>query len=128
MKPWLLFSVSLGALYLLLRSDSGGDVGDIIRNPKNSKEQKAIDFRKAFFWGNPAKSSSVKKISPVPDVGVKLGDLCGVIYKAKKKGNKGQYYQHDFEGALPSLVMDIDNENLHIVGGSYGVTEDGIVG
>lgn len=91
--------------------------------------QRAIEFRERFHWGLPAKSVGRRNVSPTPRTAVKLGKLEGVIYRTQKKGNKGKVsYIHEFEENIPDLLMDVDNKRLHIAGGSYTVTEDGITG
>lgn len=127
-KPLLGAAIVGGISWLLVRYlldspdvwvDEGSD-DDIDR---------AVAFREKFHWGIPAKSVGVRQISKPPRAAVKLGKLEGVIYKTQKKGNKGKVsYIHEFEENIPDLLMDIDNKRLHIAGGSYTVTEDGITG
>jgi len=90
--------------------------------------QKAIKFRKDFHWGYGAKAVSTRSLSPTPRTLVQLGKLQAVTYNTKKKGERANFFVHDFEGSQPILAMDIRNKKLHIIGGSYTVTDDGITG
>ena len=90
--------------------------------------QKAIDFRRDFHWGIPARRISRKQVSPSPRVLAELGEVVEITYRTHKRGEKAQFFTHDFEGKKPRLGMDIRNKRLHFVGGSYTVTPDGITG
>lgn len=90
--------------------------------------QDAIDFRREFHWGIPAKRISRRRVSPRPKVLTDLGEVVEVTYRTRKRGEKAQFFTHDFEGKKPRLGMDIRNKRLHFVGGSYTVTPDGITG
>lgn len=105
----------------------------VVRNPRepssgNPDVQKAIDFRREFHWGYPARRVERRKVSPTPKVLVELGKVSEITYRTKKKGEKARLFSHDFEGKLPTLAMDVRNKRLHFVGGSYTVTADGITG
>jgi len=67
-------------------------------------------------------------VSPLPKVAVKLGELHSVTYRTKKRGEAAELFEHEFEGRKPWLSMDIKNKRLHVLGGSYTVTADGITG
>lgn len=122
-----------GLVTLLLSQRVGGDRR--VRNPKGGgvssrdpEVSRAIDFRREFHWGYPARKVSRRRVSPAPRVLVELGRVHSVTYRTRKKGESAQLFEHEFEGAHPSLAMDIRNKRLHIVGGSYTVTADGITG
>lgn len=51
-----------------------------------------------------------------------------MTYRTKKRGEAAQLFEHEFEGRKPWLSMDISNKRLHVLGGSYTVTADGITG
>ena len=57
-----------------------------------------------------------------------LGELVSVTYRTRKRGESAQFFEHEFEGKRPRLGMDIRNKRLHLVGGDYTVTADGITG
>jgi hypothetical protein len=88
----------------------------------------ASDFREAFHWGFPTKAIVQRRVSPSPEVAVKLGELHSVTYRTKKKGEPAELFEHDFEGELPWLAMDVTNKRLHVLGGDYTVTSRGITG
>lgn len=107
--------------------EEGGGGGRRLRH-RDPDVQKAIDFREAFHWGIPARTVAKRKIYPRPRVLVELGRVHSITYKTKKRGETARLFEHEFEGALPTLGMDIRNKRLHFVGGSYTVTDDGITG
>lgn len=65
----------------------------------------------------------------MPSLVVKIGELTELSYRSDKwdKGSIAVDYTHKFKKPFPMLVSDADG-NLYIVGGSYKVTADGIVG
>lgn len=100
-----------------------------IGNPASRGEiEDAIRFRRDFHWGIPTKRVSRRRIAKAPRVATKLGTLEGVIYRTNKRGDGMTSYVHEFSGNKPDLLMDIDNQRLHIAGGSYDVQGRGIVG
>jgi hypothetical protein len=94
----------------------------------NREVQRAIDFRKSFHWGIPAKRITRRKVSPAPKVLTELGELVSVVYRTRKRGESSEYFEHEFEDRRPRLGMDIKNRRLHVLGGAYTVTADGITG
>lgn len=105
-----------------------------VRNPRgleshpDPRVRKAVKFREDFHWGIPARKVERKRISPQPEVLVELGKVKSITYETHKKGEEARWFEHDFEGRWPTLAMDIENKRLHLVGGSYTVTDDGITG
>jgi hypothetical protein len=59
---------------------------------------------------------------------VKLGELHSVTYRTHKKGETARLFEHEFEGSRPWLAMDVENKRLHVLGGTYTVTDAGITG
>ena len=59
---------------------------------------------------------------------MKLGEVYSITYRTRKRGEKARLFEHEFEGKLPWLGMDVDSKRLHFLGGSYTVTADGITG
>lgn len=102
----------------------GGDDDD----DTNDLVDKARKFRKDFHWGIPGKKITRRKIAKRPKVLTELGEMTEVTYKTHKRGEKARFFTHDFEGKKPRLAMDIENKRLHVVGGDYTVTADGITG
>lgn len=68
----------------------------------------------------------MKRPAPLGPVAAELGKLVGVVYRSDKYDGKTKDYGHDFSEPLPSLVTDPDARGLHIVGGNYKITADGI--
>jgi hypothetical protein len=128
--------VAAGVLTLVFSHSGWGGGERSKRNPKGGggvysrdpEVQRAIDFRRSFHWGIPARSISRRRVSPMPRVLVELGKIHSVTYRTKKQGESAELYEHTFEDSQPTLGMDIRNKRLHVVGGSYTVTADGITG
>ena len=103
----------------------------VASNPRQATShelEKAKKFREDFHWGYKSRKVVSKNFSKVPSAAVKLGDVEEITYRTRKRGEKAQLFQHAFEGKRPTLAMDIDNKRLHMVGGTYTVTADGITG
>lgn len=102
------------------------------KNPRRTTSERlqdAQDFYQEFHWGDAPRKTVKRKASKRPKVGVKLGKLHSVAYETHKDGEDA-VWEHEFGeegGKKPDLVMDIDNDKLHIVGGSYKVEGRGIV-
>jgi hypothetical protein len=91
--------------------------------------ERAKEFREKFHWGIKGRKVRRRKVAKPPRVATKLGELVNVTYKTKKRGEKARHFVHEFGeegGRRPTLAMDIENKKLHIVGGDYDVTADGI--
>ena len=64
----------------------------------------------------------------IPDVGIVVGTLDGVLYSADRDGDgKTEQYIHEFKGrSRPMLASTWDGKYIFPVGGHYDFTEDGI--
>jgi len=92
-------------------------------------EQAADDFE-AFHWGEQPDGTELVRMSQPPAVIWQLGELVEVVYEATKGGELAEW-QHAFKGKRPILAFGRQPKGrgaLHIVGGTYRVTERGIVG
>ena len=103
------------------------------RNPQrlslSDKVERSEDFYKAFHWGDEPKRLKRAKFGKAPKVGVKLGKAHAIAYETVKNGERA-VWEHEFGeegGRKPDLVMDVDSEKLHLVGGDYRVRPEGIV-
>lgn len=97
------------------------------RNPSSELERAK---RTALMWNEfPATGSRRVKVRSlrIPKHLVKLGDLDSVVYRSKKYGGKPKLYEHRFKRPLPVLTSDPDGRSMHIVGGGYTITGDGLV-
>jgi hypothetical protein len=95
----------------------------------NPASQKARQRFEGFHWGIPSKKTKTVKPSPAPRELVQLGTLEAITYSTSKGKEGFHHWEHEFGedgGRKPTLAMDPDNERLHIVGGDYTVTDDGI--
>lgn len=101
-------------------------------NPGDEERvEEARRFREEFHWGNKARGMSRVRVPGAPRVLVKLGTLAEIAYSTNKRGDGPSTYVHSFGeggGRRPSLAMDVDSGRLHIVGGTYRVKREGIVG
>lgn len=79
-------------------------------------------------WGLPGhKGTENLRVADVSKAVTLLGVLHRVEYFADKKGDGPSLYYHDFSSKLPALCFD-SRGLLAVAGGSYRVTERGIVG
>lgn len=82
-------------------------------------------------WQQEAPSSArVVTVADPPQALIELGQLRAVWYRSSKWGRRaprGRDYLHEFESPRPVLAAD-DQERLHVVGGAYRITSDGIEG
>jgi hypothetical protein len=100
----------------------------IPRWPEPAK--RAAKLFEDLHWGiAPKKVRQVRK----PHAGAalaELGQLEAVEYSTTKKGDGPSVYHHKFGeegGRRPTLAVDPETRDLHIVGGSYTVEQRGIV-
>lgn len=72
------------------------------------------------------RTRTVKAPKALRGAAAELGKLVAVTYRSDKFTGREQDYEHDFKRPLPSLVTDSDGRSLHVVGGGYSITPDGI--
>lgn len=61
------------------------------------------------------------------DVGIAIGECCGIAYEAVRDGEVMAYFHEFAEQDRPLLVSSSDGKQLVILGGEYDFTENGIV-
>jgi hypothetical protein len=84
----------------------------------------------AFHWGIAPKRMRRVRTARAPRALAELGKLEAVTYATHKRGDGPSSYEHHFGeegGRRPSLAVDVDSGELHIVGGDYTVEDRGIV-
>lgn len=94
------------------------------------QESRARAAYERLHWGIPSRRSFGVKPAPRPRALAELGKLVSVTYATNKAGDGPSYYEHHFGeegGRRPSLAVDVDTQDLHIVGGDYTVEDRGIV-
>lgn len=96
---------------------------------KRRRKKKNPPGYRALHWGD---GGGRRFKAAVPDPRdnselVVLGELAEVTYSTVKGGEDADW-SHDFEGRLPLLCVGKEDGKLYVVGGSYRVTERGIVG
>jgi hypothetical protein len=95
--------------------------------PEDSRAREAYE---ALHWGIPARRMRRVRPAARPRALAELGKLEAVTYATHKKGDGPSLYEHHFGeegGSQPSLAVDVDSGDLHIVGGDYTVEDRGIV-
>jgi hypothetical protein len=99
------------------------------RNPRIVEVAQAAKTVRKWKDMGPVSVATKRMRAPAALKGVaaELGKLVGVVYRSDKYDGKSKDYEHDFSNPLPSLVTDPDAKGLHIVGGRYKITSDGIV-
>ncbi len=112
------------------RQMRGGIKRKVRGNPSDAEWGEALNLFAEFheFLPDTVTVASVGR-KTMPSLVVKIGELTELTYRSDKwdKGGIAVDYTHKFKKPLPTLVSDADG-NLYIVGGSYRINADGIVG
>lgn len=111
-------------------------------NPRNKRSRplriprfpapakRAARLYEDLHWGLPAKKVRRVRRPHASGALAELGQLEAVEYSTDKQGDGESIYRHEFGeegGRLPSLAVDPETHDLHVVGGSYTVERRGIV-
>jgi hypothetical protein len=92
--------------------------------------KRAARLYRDLHWGiAPKKARKVRRPHAGPAL-AELGQLEAVEYSTEKEGDGPSIYRHEFGeegGRLPSLAVDPQTHDLHVVGGSYTVERRGII-
>lgn len=86
---------------------------------------KAIELYEAFTGHAPEYLDTYDM--PVPDVGLKIGHMDGVLYTTVRDGKTEKYIHRFKKKSRPLLVSSFDGTQLIMLGGAYQFTERGIV-
>lgn len=84
----------------------------------------------SFHWGRSAKRRRQVTTARTPRALVELGQLEAIEYGTHKTGDGASIYRHTFGGKgkrRPRLAVDVDGDQLHVIGGDYTVQARGIV-
>lgn len=93
---------------------------------KNALIRKAVSLYTRFS-GHDAEAIGRVNVPPMPDVGVSIGEVDGILYTTRRDG-KIEKYIHKFNAKdKPLFVVSPDGRALFLVGGNYRFTERGIV-
>lgn len=88
--------------------------------------QKAADLYERFS-GHEAEAIGLVDVPELPEVGVAIGDVDGILYTTVRDG-KVERYIHQFKSKdRPLFVVSPDGKQLFMIGGGYDFTERGIV-
>lgn len=91
----------------------------INKNPDERIDKAAKRFE-TFTGVKPKHLDVFNTNSPSKEVGMKVGDLIGVIYSAKREGINGKAFIHKFKAkSRPILYASHDGSRIGIVGGKY---------
>lgn len=94
--------------------------------PMSKKVRQAANLYERFS-GHQAESIGRIKVSPLPSVGVAIGELDGVLYTTMRDGVKEKYIHKFHPKDKPLLVVSPDGKRIMVIGGRYTFTERGIV-
>jgi len=111
----------------------GGQIKRKARGNPSSKEWDAvISMFKKFHRFLPSEVTAVEVGDrKIPAILAKLGELKSVVYISDKWDGNGvkKTYIHNFKAKdRPILATDAEGQNLYVVGGSYRIKAEGIVG
>lgn len=88
--------------------------------------QEAID-RFTGFRGDPPEAVEILEVPDFSPVVLTMGECLGVIYETVRDGEKEKYIHQFKKSARPLLCVSSDGQQLYLIGGSYSVTDRGIV-
>lgn len=91
---------------------------------KNKQIRKAIELFEDFT-GDEADYSE-KHDYEIPDVGIEIGTVDGIMYTTIRDGIEEKYIHEFKKNSRPLLAVSYDGKQLIVVGGSYQFTEKGI--
>lgn len=100
--------------------------GRSILMSKQSQVRKAAALYERFS-GHEAEEMGRIKVPPLPDVGVAIGQMDGVLYTTVRDGVTERYIHEFRKGDEPLFVVSPDGKRLFMIGGRYDFTERGIV-
>lgn len=107
----------------------GGKIATSARgNPSSRAWEAVIEMFRRFHDFEPGEVSAYE-YDQAPRLVACLGELEAVIYRSDKWDGKNRSYIHKFKTSdRPLLATDESGKRLYIIGGSYRVKEDGIIG
>lgn len=84
---------------------------------------KALKLFRNFHEREPDADEIVKRGACSSEIMLRVGELVGVIYKAR-----GEEYIHEFKATdRPGLYVSFDGQQAYIVAGQYVFTERGFI-
>jgi hypothetical protein len=98
-------------------------------NPIKDRRTKINAASKLYadFTGEDSEIVGTYPFPKSPQVGVVIGECCGVAYETVRDGRVEKYLHEFAEKDRPLLVSSFDGKQLYILGGEYDFTENGIV-
>ncbi len=87
--------------------------------------EKAISLFRRFQYRAPRRGEIVSVGGLVkPSVALVVGTAISIGYKAL---GDGKDYYHEFEGALPRVLVNAAGDQIYLLGGEYRFTERGFI-
>lgn len=93
---------------------------------KNARIRRAANLYERFS-GHEALECGRIKVRAMPDVGVAIGKVDGILYTTVRDGVIEKYIHKFHKGDEPLFVVSPDGKQLLMVGGRFDFTERGIV-
>jgi hypothetical protein len=97
-----------------------------VKRFSNSQIQKAANLYERFSGHDP-EEIGVINIPDMPDVGVAIGEVDGILYTTVRDGVVEKYIHKFHKNDKPMFVVSPNGKGLWLVGGNYDFTERGIV-
>jgi len=97
------------------------------KNPGLAQATRLAARRFAGFHGETPSESVRVKLPPAPKAMYTLGELEAVTYNAVVDGEHARYIHRFKKKSRPLLAVSSDGKQLYLIGGSYSITDRGIV-
>lgn len=97
--------------------------------PKNYDTENLVRARDLYerFTGHPGKTLMTVPKPVIPNEGLVIGKVLGIMYETVRDGRR-EKYRHLFAArSRPLFVVSHDGKQLLMIGGSFDFTERGIV-
>jgi hypothetical protein len=88
--------------------------------------EKAGDLYERFSGHKPESLGKIR-LTPLPKVGIVVGECDGILYTTVRDGVTEKYVHRFRTKSKPLFVVAADGTQIVLVGGSYEFTERGIV-
>jgi hypothetical protein len=100
-----------------------------MKNPIKDRQSKINAATKLYadFTGEESEIVGTYPFPVSPQVGVAIGECCGIAYETVRDGQIEKYLHEFAKNDRPLLVSSFDGKQLYILGGEYDFTENGIV-
>lgn len=93
---------------------------------RSAQARKAANLYERFSGHEATEGVRIKKPT-IPDVGVLIGEIDGILYTTVRDGKVEKYIHKFHPSDKPDFVVSPDGRQIFLVGGRYDFTERGIV-